>query len=68
MLPNIQREDSQTEERIAHILNEAQMAMQNKKSVEQAWTKEVENNLSVVTPIIKSTLNGSLCCIRGNFG
>ncbi|XP_052802047.1 homeobox protein cut-like 1 isoform X2 [Mya arenaria] len=35
LLPSIQREDAATEERIAHILNEAQVAMQQKKSIEQ---------------------------------
>ena len=42
LLPNIPREDTATEERIAQILNEAQQAMQNKKTMEQVWTKEVK--------------------------
>lgn len=41
LLPSIQREDAATEERIAHILNEAQHAMQQKKTLEQVWAKEV---------------------------
>ena len=41
LLPSIQREDAATEERIAHILNEAQIAMQQKKNLEQVWSKEV---------------------------
>ncbi|XP_045173735.1 homeobox protein cut-like 1 isoform X4 [Mercenaria mercenaria] len=43
LLPSIQREDAATEERIAHILNEAQHAMQQKKSLEQVWSKEHQN-------------------------
>ncbi|XP_022344162.1 homeobox protein cut-like 1 isoform X3 [Crassostrea virginica] len=35
LVPSVQREDSQTEERIAQILNEAQQAMQIKKAMEQ---------------------------------
>lgn len=35
LVPSVQREDSQTEERIAQILNEAQQAMQLKKAMEQ---------------------------------
>ncbi|KAL5016636.1 hypothetical protein ScPMuIL_006225 [Solemya velum] len=35
LLPNIPREDSATEEKIALILNEAQQAMQMKKAIEQ---------------------------------
>ncbi|XP_060594772.1 homeobox protein cut-like 1 isoform X5 [Ruditapes philippinarum] len=43
LLPSIQREDAATEERIAHILNEAQLAMQQKKNLEQVWSKEHQN-------------------------
>ncbi|XP_052220988.1 homeobox protein cut-like 1 isoform X5 [Dreissena polymorpha] len=46
LLPSIQREDSVTEERIAHILNEAQQAMQQKRSVEESWSKE-QNNVMI---------------------
>ncbi|XP_061162733.1 homeobox protein cut-like 1 isoform X4 [Saccostrea echinata] len=35
LVPSVQREDSQTEERITQILNEAQQAMQFKKAMEQ---------------------------------
>jgi len=35
LVPSVQREDSQTEERIAQILNEAQQAMHIKKAMEQ---------------------------------
>ena len=41
LLPSVQQEDSQTEKRIAHILQEAQHAMQHKKVMEQVWNKEV---------------------------
>lgn len=40
VVPNIPREDSQTEERIAQILNDAQQAMQIKKEVEQVSSLE----------------------------
>ncbi|KAK3082711.1 hypothetical protein FSP39_003291 [Pinctada imbricata] len=41
LVSSVQREDAQTEERIAQILNEAQMAMQMKKAMEQAYPQTV---------------------------
>lgn len=55
LLPSIQHEDAATEKRIAHILSEAQQAMQQKKSHEQAWSKEV--GVSVVMATSKKSQN-----------
>jgi hypothetical protein len=44
LVPSVQREDSQTEERIAQILNEAQQAMQLKKAMEQVFFTHLKLN------------------------
>lgn len=45
LVPSVQREDSQTEERIAQILNEAQQAMQIKKAMEQVQILSLKNRI-----------------------
>ena len=61
LLPSIQQEDTQTEKRIAHILQEAQQAMQHKKVMEQVWNSEVRYSFITFTLLDNSGHN--FCCL-----